>query len=481
MTVAPNTQAVLLLTSRFSKSGSNSVKPLTPKEWGRFAAWLRDHDLTPQQLMSCHPQELLSGWTDPQITPDRLEALLNRGSALAIAMEKWLRAGLWVIARSDTDYPSRLKKLLGTQSPAILFGCGNQSLLDQGGLAVVGSRNVPDEDLQFAQELGMAAASQGYSVVSGGARGVDQAVMLGALESEGTAVGVLADSLLRACLSGKYRNHLVASNLVLISPFHPEAGFHAGNAMQRNKYIYCLSDAALVAHSGVNGGTWNGATENLKRGWVPLWVKPTADVAAGNSGLVNQGGRWVAEKVSEVSIGELFDCGDGASSGNADFSSEAGVKVENRTPVQESRTPPQTGDPRPEKPGVDASPQPAAKRTGSSEIGACIDAEVQAESEATGSVPGDDAGLEGHRGPSLSDASSSNLQSNFYDLFLYKLAQACSNSAKTPGELAQLFELQKTQLDAWLKRAQAEEKVQRLIRPVRYEWIDARQDSLFES
>ena len=190
MTIAPNTQAVLLLTSRFSKSGSNSVKPLAPKEWGRFAAWLRDHDLTPQQLMSCHPQELLSGWTDLQITPDRLEALLNRGSALAIAMEKWLRAGLWVIARSDTDYPSRLKKLLGTQSPAILFGCGNQSLLDQGGLAVVGSRNVPDEDLQFARELGMAAASQGYSVVSGGARGVDQAVMLGALESEGTAVGV---------------------------------------------------------------------------------------------------------------------------------------------------------------------------------------------------------------------------------------------------------------------------------------------------
>ena len=481
MTIAANTQAVLLLTSHFSKSNGNSVKPLTPKEWGRFAAWLRDHELTPQQLMSCHPQELLIGWTDPRITAVRLEALLNRGPALALAMEKWLRAGLWVIARSDTAYPSRLKKLLGTQSPAILFGCGNQSLLEQGGLAVVGSRNVPDEDLQYARELGMAAASQGYSVVSGGARGVDQAVMLGALESEGTAVGVLADSLLRACLSGKYRNHLVASNLVLISPFHPEAGFHAGNAMQRNKYIYCLSNAALTVHSGVKGGTWNGATENLNRGWVPLWVKPTADAAAGNSGLVNQGGRWVAEKVSEVSIRELFDCDDGASSGNAGLSAEAGGKVENRAPVQESRPLVQAGDPRPVKLGVGASPQPAAKQTGPSEIGACIDAEVQAESEASGSVPEDDAGLEGHRGPSLSDAASSNLESNFYDLFLYKLAQACGHSAKTPGELAQLFELQKTQLDAWLKRAQAEEKVQRLVRPVRYEWIDARQDSLFES
>ena len=475
MTIAPNTQAVLLLTSHFSKSTATSAKPLAPKEWGRFAVWLRDHELTPEQFLGPHPEELLTGWTDSQITPGRLEALLNRGPALAIAMEKWLRAGLWVIARSDTAYPPRLKKLLGTQSPAVLFGCGNQSLLDQGGLAVVGSRNVPDDGLQFAREFGMAAANQGYSVVSGGARGVDQAAMLGALESEGTAVGVLADSLLRACLSGKYRNHLSANNLLLISSFHPEAGFHPGNAMQRNKYIYCLSDAALVVHSGVKGGTWNGATENLTRRWVPLWVKPTLDVAAGNSGLVNQGGRWVEEKVSEVNVGELFDGGDGASSGNKDFFAETGGQDENHIPFQ-------TGEPRPENVGLDASPQPAGNHANSSKVGVGIDGEVvQAESESSGSVHRDDASLGGHREPSSSDAASSNLDSEFYDLFLRKLAQACGSSAKTPGELAELFELQKTQLDAWLKRAQVEEKVQRRIRPVRYEWIDARQDLFFES
>ena len=133
MTVSRNTQAVLLLTSHFSKASSNSVKPLTPKEWGRFAVWLKDHALTPEQLMACHPIELLKGWSDRQITLDRLEALLNRGSALAIAMEKWLRAGLWVLTRSDADYPSRLKRRLGPDSPALLYGCGNQLLLDRGG------------------------------------------------------------------------------------------------------------------------------------------------------------------------------------------------------------------------------------------------------------------------------------------------------------------------------------------------------------
>ncbi len=46
MSISPNTQAILLLTSHFSKAKNGSVKPLTPKEWGRFALWLKDKSLT---------------------------------------------------------------------------------------------------------------------------------------------------------------------------------------------------------------------------------------------------------------------------------------------------------------------------------------------------------------------------------------------------------------------------------------------------
>jgi predicted Rossmann fold nucleotide-binding protein DprA/Smf involved in DNA uptake len=52
----------------------------------------------------------------------------------------------------------------------------------------------------------------------------------------------------------------------LISLVDPSAGFNVGNAMQRNKIIYCLADAALVVSSDVNkGGTWAGAIEQLER------------------------------------------------------------------------------------------------------------------------------------------------------------------------------------------------------------------------
>lgn len=130
--------------------------------------------------------------------------------------------------------------------------------------------------------------------------------MLGTLEVEGTVVGVLADSLLRSVVSLKYRQAIRRQDLVLISPFNPEAGFNAGNAMARNKYIYCLSDGAVVVESGKSGGTWNGATENLKKGWVPLWVKPSSDRASGNAELVRLGGQSLPDDFLERAREALF-------------------------------------------------------------------------------------------------------------------------------------------------------------------------------
>lgn len=306
MSSSPHTQAILLLTSHFSKNSVSDVKPLTPKEWGRFALWLKDHDVAPEMFLQGNTAELMQGWTDKKITVERIDTLMNRGSALALTLEKWFRAGLWVITRADPEYPIQLKRRLGIDSPAALYGCGNRELLNTGGIAVVGSRNVSEDDIRFSKELARVASENGHSIISGGAKGVDEASMLGALDAEGHVIGVLADSLLRAASSAKYRRHLLSRNLVLISPFYPEAGFNVGNAMQRNKYIYCLSDTAIVVHSGKKGGTWTGAHENLKKRWVPLSVKETKDDDSGNQGIVDAGGQWISSDISKLDFSSLF-------------------------------------------------------------------------------------------------------------------------------------------------------------------------------
>jgi predicted Rossmann fold nucleotide-binding protein DprA/Smf involved in DNA uptake len=305
MNITTQTQAVLLLTAYFSKPGKDDPRPLTPTEWGRFAHWLKEREVSPSTLLTGDTASLLAGWTDRTISLERIHYLLGRAGALGLSLEKWLRAGLWVLTRSDADYPARLKKHLKTDSPPVLFGCGNRNLLNRGGIGVIGSRDASSDDLAFTTRLGQTAARQGLSIISGGARGVDETAMLGALECEGTAIGVLADSLLRAATSAKYRKALMANNLVLLSTFNPETGFDVGNAMARNKYIYCLCDTAVVVSSTQGkGGTWSGAVEDLKNRWTPLWVKSHQDINSGNAGLVRQGARWLPE--GEVDLISLF-------------------------------------------------------------------------------------------------------------------------------------------------------------------------------
>jgi predicted Rossmann fold nucleotide-binding protein DprA/Smf involved in DNA uptake len=296
------TQAVLLLTAYLGKVDPDQPKPLGPAEYGRLAHWLLEHGREPQDLLLNDPRTVLGGLSDTRISVERIESLLGRSAALGVAVEKWERAGLWILTRANPAYPARLKRLLKTEGPPVLIGCGNQSLLSSGGLAVVGSRDAESGELSLAAQLGKRAASESITVISGGARGVDETAMLAAVDSGGTAIGVLADHLLRAATSRKYRGNLMDDRLVLISPFNPEAAFDVGNAMARNRYIYCLAEAAVVvATSNGTGGTWNGAMLNLKEGWVPLWINRRLEPPTAGATLVEQGAHWLPEADFAVS------------------------------------------------------------------------------------------------------------------------------------------------------------------------------------
>lgn len=69
----------------------------------------------------------------------------------------------------------------------------------------------------------------------------------------------------------------------------PDAGFNAGIAMQRNKYIYAQSEATIVVKSDYNkGGTWGGATEALKKEYCPVLCHDHRQYP-GNMGLIKLG------------------------------------------------------------------------------------------------------------------------------------------------------------------------------------------------
>ena len=290
-TLSPNTQAILLLTAPLiAGRGTSSSELLTPGEYKRLARHLLEIQRQPADLVSPDASHLLRA-CQPVIEEARMQRLLGRGFLLSQVIEHWQARAIWVVSRADAEYPRRLKSRLREDAPAVLYGCGDIGLLGSGGLAVVGSRHVDESLINYTMNVGRLAAQSGRMIVSGGAKGIDQAAMRGALEARGKVTGILADSLEKTTMNREHRNLILDGQLVLMSPYDPSAGFNVGHAMQRNKLIYALSDASLIVSSDLNkGGTWAGAVEQLdKLKFVPVYVRSTGTSSAGLDALRRKG------------------------------------------------------------------------------------------------------------------------------------------------------------------------------------------------
>jgi predicted Rossmann fold nucleotide-binding protein DprA/Smf involved in DNA uptake len=470
MNLTTTAQAIILLTSYFGKQDKDAAKPLTNAEWARFAMWLRDSQLSPAGLLGENKHELLSQWRDPKkkITTERIEALLLRGHSMALALEKWSRSGLWVITRADKEsYPKRLLQKLGYQAPPVLYGCGEKELLKSGGVAVVGSRKAELSDLNYTEQLGIKTANSGITTVSGGARGVDETSMLGAMNAGGNVIGILADSLLRTSTSAKYRSGLMNGNVVLVSPFYPEAGFNRFNAMDRNKYIYCLADTSVVVHSGPKGGTWEGAIQNIKKDWVPTWVKQTQDQQAGNAAIVNAGAKWCTDSITELDITSLFVSNQ---SDSADISAQNDLFGQSQTdlfsqPLEqpEADVEVNSSNTNSERKAVDDVEAPSVMQS-EPNTGETNKSELKSVDSSEHAVKENEEKASSSSNPQSEQVG----KDSFFNLFLLHLQEVATKSV-TEAELVETTGLHKSQVKAWLKDALEQEQITKLTRPVRYQ------------
>ena len=289
--LSADSQAIALLCSNAALPPRSELKPLTTREWEQLRARIHQSPLArPGELLGRSSSELGAELGVPGELSRRVAQLLARGGQLAVELERLGSRGIWMITRADDEYPAQLRQRLRTHAPPVLFGAGERGLLGQTAVAIVGSRDVTADGLDFAATAARRAVADGLAVVSGAARGVDSAAMVAAVDAGGCAVGVLADSLERLAAKRDFREPIAAGSLTLVTSYHPAAKFNVGNAMRRNRLIYCLSEIALVVASTLEkGGTRAGALEDLEAQWVPLLVMD--DGSTGNSDLIRRGGR----------------------------------------------------------------------------------------------------------------------------------------------------------------------------------------------
>ncbi|MGX9784439.1 DNA-processing protein DprA [Janthinobacterium lividum] len=455
-----DTEVVLLLCGRFGGERQELFQPLSNREYGEFAKWLNSRGLRPADLMSPSAHEHLLNVHEAKLELKRIEFLLGRGTALALALERWSRGGLWVISRGDIEFPKRLKHHLKHVAPPLLYGAGNKELLNIGGLAIVGSRDAMGAVLDFTRKIAAKCAHEGIGVVSGGARGVDATAMQGATDAGGYTIGVLANDLLKASVSRQNRIGLTEGRLVLVSPFYPEAGFNAGNAMARNKYIYALSEYALVIDSALgSGGTWAGAMENLAHKWVPLYVRNPGN-GLGNAALIEKGGiKFELSQSDSVKLVDFFDATSPEGNNVAESNSSHSLLPSMDMSMKDSRS---------ERNASMNTEEPSPKER------ECLPIQKVEDQTPLSAVSYHESA------PHSEDAHISRPISAFdmYDDFRSKLHHVLAVGPLTDQEVAERLGLELGQAKAWLKKAVGAKCVEKLYNPVRYQYLGSFQTNL---
>ena len=264
--MTPAERGFLLLSSHL---GEERRSPLTTAQL-RVLADRVQHAPMSREDRELVPADLTALGYGPEMA-NRIVSLLAEEDVLDYYLRKAQILGCTPVTRVSEGYPLHLRKRLGLDSPGVLWARGQLDLLNQPMVALVGSRELQEENWKFAAEVGRQAAAQGYVLVSGNARGADRTAQESCLEAGGRVISVVADELWKQPLR---------ENVLYLSEDDFEEGFSAQRALSRNRVIHALGIVTFVAQSSLHtGGTWDGTVKNLRHRWSDVYGFDDGSVA----------------------------------------------------------------------------------------------------------------------------------------------------------------------------------------------------------
>lgn len=204
--------------------------------------------------------------------------------------------GAWVLTYLDQAYPPLLKEI--PDPPPVLYGLGNPAHLCSRSIAIVGSRNASSYGSIAAKKLSASLAREGFTVVSGLARGIDTAAHESALQAGGVTVGV------KGCgidypypRQNRKLVHKMAERGAVITEFPPGVLPEPKNFPIRNRIISGLCRGVIVVEAGLKSGSLISASCALEQGREVMAVPGNifSHTSRGTHWLIKQGARLVED------------------------------------------------------------------------------------------------------------------------------------------------------------------------------------------
>lgn len=190
------------------------------------------------------------------LTKKRIEKLKSFPIEKAEEILRVSKENGWkIVTPSSEYYPPNLLNL--QDLPLVLFVDGDESVLtSELSVSVVGARKASDYGVSVARALSSAMASVGFTIVSGGALGIDSAAHRGALDEKGKTICVLGCGLgTKYLMDNEDLRRQITQHGAVVTEFPPFAPAGRTTFPLRNRIISGLTLGTVVVEAGERSGS----------------------------------------------------------------------------------------------------------------------------------------------------------------------------------------------------------------------------------
>ncbi len=179
---------------------------------------------------------------------------------------------LKIIDQNSPYFPPGLLNLC--DCPSKLYALGNDSLLQNMSIAIVGTRACSDYGKSIAKKFAAEISKYNVTIISGMASGIDENAHVGTYES-GSTIAVVAGGF-KEILRGtrlKIAEEILEHDGLIISEYPPDFIVAKAMFLQRNRLIAAIATSTIVVEAPIASGAINTASHALKLN-RPLYVVP---------------------------------------------------------------------------------------------------------------------------------------------------------------------------------------------------------------
>ena len=202
------------------------------------------------------------------------EAMKRAAGDTETQLKRALEEGATLVCPDDESFPPLLREI--PDPPSVLYCIGRFEPRDLNSVAIVGSRRCSHYGREQAERFASLLAGAGFTVSSGGARGIDSAAHRGALRHPmGRTIAVLGSGLdVTYPPENKDLFKEIAGRGVVASEFPFGTPPNAENFPRRNRIVSGMSRGVLVIEADVRSGALITARQANEEHNRPVFAVP---------------------------------------------------------------------------------------------------------------------------------------------------------------------------------------------------------------